>query len=432
MCGAIGRRIARATTLRSWSGHLGIFTIIIIVLVDVHVTRCRLVLLRPFLFRSFRHTRRRWCRTHCGKRRRVVRSFRRMVTIVELSSVWGNLRAVTGNLRRRGWVRRSWPAAVRLLQLLALLFVGRRLWVDVVVIFPLAVTLRRCSGRTIIPIACSSFGSDHSRWWGRSTACDPAASRAIRMMVWTLITGARGASAMLNDWSNFRWRAGWTPIWEGWSLVGGLRRWSSQARGWRRWWWRYATSMRRRTVVGVRDAVGLWWLLLVVHRRRLGMNRLWCELWWRGMVRARSNMVCLWRRRHATTHRSTRARRGRTNGTRGPGTVGRRARRLAVRPRGLLSRANRPLGSMLSGRTNAIALLVGIQLLGRQSRVTDLSQRSVPSTAAKSWRCRTLRWLLGLRSAPLGSSWSVDRSRLVGLRMDVARHWCSAVRSGCR
>jgi hypothetical protein len=67
MCSAVGRGIARATTLRGWSGHFGIFTIIIVVLVDVHVTRCRLVLLRPFLLRGFRHTRRRWCRTHCWK-----------------------------------------------------------------------------------------------------------------------------------------------------------------------------------------------------------------------------------------------------------------------------------------------------------------------------------------------------------------------------
>jgi hypothetical protein len=222
--GAIGRCVARATTLRCWSGHFGIFAIIIVVFVNVHVARSRFVLLRPFLLRCFRHPRR-WRRhSHCRKRRRVVSRFGRMVAIVESSSVWSTVRAVTSNLWRGRWMGRSRPAAVWLLKLLALFLIRRWLRVDMIVIFPLAVPFGRCSWRTIIPLACSGFGSSQSRCWRRRTTRNAAAGRVIGMvLVWSLITVARGAWAMFDNWSNLRWRTGWTPVWERWPLGRALR-----------------------------------------------------------------------------------------------------------------------------------------------------------------------------------------------------------------
>jgi hypothetical protein len=222
MGNAIGRRGARATTLGCWSRHFGVFTIVIVVLVDIHVSCSWLMLLRPFLFGCFRHARRWRSNTHCRKRRRMVSSFRRMITIVESSSVWSAVRAVTGNLRGWRWVWRSWPTAVRLLKLLTLLFIGRRLGVDVIVVFPFAVSFRRCSWRTVITIACSGFGSYSRRWRGGTTR-DAAARRVVRMvLVRSLITVARGAWAMFDDWSNFGWRTGWTPVRERRSLARAL------------------------------------------------------------------------------------------------------------------------------------------------------------------------------------------------------------------
>ena len=86
----------------------------------------------------------------------------------------------------------------------------------------------------------------------------------------------------------------------------------------------------------------------------------------------------------------------------------------------------------MSRRTDSLALLIWVQLLRWEARLTDLSEWSVPPRR-KGWGGRTLRRLLRLRSTPLWSSRSVDRRRLIGLGMYVLRDGGIAlVRSTCR
>ena len=88
---------------------------------------------------------------------------------------------------------------------------------------------------------------------------------------------------------------------------------------------------------------------------------------------------------------------------------------------------------VLSGRSDALTLIVGVQLLRRKVGVTDLRQWAIPVPSCESWRSRSLRWLLRLRGTPLRSGRSMDRRRLVGLRMDVLRNRGTALvgHAGC-
>jgi hypothetical protein len=121
-----------------------------------------------------------------------------------------------------------------------------------------------------------------------------------------------------------------------------------------------------RPIVGVRDTSRLGWLLLLLMHRRLWlrMSCLRSKLRRLRMVGARSNMVRLWRWRHATTHRS-RTRRWRASRPLRTRPTSRRARRLCVGPRCFLPWASRSLRSVLSRRTDALALLIWVQLLRR-------------------------------------------------------------------
>jgi hypothetical protein len=117
-----------------------IFTLIIVVLIHVHVSSSRLVMLGPLLLWCLRHAGQWWLGSIHGRQRRwVVGSLRRMVAIVEAARIRSILRAVTRNLRRRdpmrGW-RRS--ATVWLFQLLTLLVT--RLC-EVIGLFPLSQSL---------------------------------------------------------------------------------------------------------------------------------------------------------------------------------------------------------------------------------------------------------------------------------------------------
>lgn len=132
-------------------------------------------------------------------------SLRWMVAVIETTSIWSMLRAVTGNLWRWCWMRGRRTTAVCLLELLALLVIGGWLGVDVVIVFPFAMSLRWCSWGAIITIASCSLCSHRRSWW-RCSACNATAGRWVCMvLVWSLVAIARGSCSILNNWSNL-WR----------------------------------------------------------------------------------------------------------------------------------------------------------------------------------------------------------------------------------
>lgn len=189
---AVGRSgNARASALGCWRRCLCVFAFIIVVLINIHVARCRLVLFRSLLLWGFRHARRWWRRGHGWQGRRMVGGFRRVVAVVEAACIWGAMWAVTRNLGRRHRVWRGRTTAVWLLELLALLLILRRLGVGVLVFFPLAVSLGWGGRRAVIPIPSRSFCSHHCRCWRRSAACNAAAGRGVGvMLVWPLVSVA--------------------------------------------------------------------------------------------------------------------------------------------------------------------------------------------------------------------------------------------------
>jgi hypothetical protein len=157
-------------------------------------------------------------------------------------------------------------------------------------------------------------------------------------------------------------------------------------------------------------------------QRRLQRYLRWLggKLRWDRVVRTWSNMVRLRRRRHATTHRP-RSWGWRADRSRGTWAVGGRTRRLAVHSRRRLPRAHRALRCVLRWWANPLALLIRVELLGRQSWVAYLGQRTIPYRATERRRSWALWRLLRLRRAPLRSSGSMYRCWLIGLRMNVLR-----------
>lgn len=367
MSHAVGRRSAWAAPLRFRRIWLRVITFIIVVLIHIHVASSRFVVLRTLLLRCLRHAGQ-WSRSsHRGKRGWVVSSLRWVIAIVEPPGVRAILWALAWHLRRRHAVWGCGPTAVRLFNLLALFIIRRWLGGNVVILLPFAMSLWRCSWRTLITIAGSLLSSSLSRCWWRSTTSDTTASRRIRvMLVRALVTVTWRCGSILHDRAHLGGRATRTgTVWRNSTLCGRLTWRTTKTSRWWGWWGRHTASVR--PVVGIRDTGRLGWLgwWLLVHRRlRLRVSCLRRELRWLRVVGTRSNMVCLWRWRHATTHRSwdRRWRAGRALRTR---AAGRRAWRLCVGPRRFLSRASRPLRSMLSRRTNALALLIWVQLLRR-------------------------------------------------------------------
>ena len=192
MRSAICRDCPRTAAIRLWRVRLCIISFVIIILINIHVTGSRLVMLRALLLGCLRHARQRsWCCTHWRKRGWMVGSLGRMVAVIESSCIWGAMWAVTSNLRRWHWMWRRRATTVWFFELLTLFIVRRRLGVDVLIIFPLAMPFRRCSWRTVIAIACSGFRSDHGRCWRGSAARDATAGRGVRMvLIWPLIAVA--------------------------------------------------------------------------------------------------------------------------------------------------------------------------------------------------------------------------------------------------
>jgi hypothetical protein len=82
---------------------------------------------------------------------------------------------------------------------------------------------------------------------------------------------------------------------------------------------------------------------------------------------------------------------------------------------------------MLRRGTTAIALIIRVKLLRGQAWVSNLSQWSVPLWTSQRRRCRALGRLLRLRSSPLWGDRSMNRSRLVSLRMNVLWNWDAAL-----
>jgi hypothetical protein len=191
------------------------------------------------------------------------------------------------------------------------------------------------------------------------------------MLIGTLIPVTRRPSAILDNRPYFRRWAGRTSVRRHGSLTGSLTWWTTEAcrRRWR--WRRTATSMR--AVVRVRDTVRLGWLLWLVQRcLRLSMSRLGRQLRWLSMIWTWSDVMCLRRGRHATTHRSS-TWRWMTNRALRARPIGRRPRGLWVRPWLLLSRTCWSLMGMLGRRTDGITLFVWVQLLRWKARIADLS-----------------------------------------------------------
>jgi hypothetical protein len=86
---------------------------------------------------------------------------------------------------------------------------------------------------------------------------------------------------------------------------------------------------------------------------------------------------------------------------------------------------------MLSRWADTLALLIRIERLGRQARISNLSQRAIPTSRTKSRWSRSLRRLSRLRT-PLRSGRAMDRGWLIRLRVNVLRYRSVAlVRGTC-
>jgi hypothetical protein len=138
---------------------------------------------------------------------------------------------------------------MRLLQFLALLLVGRRLGIVVVILFPLTKALMRRSSRgTVLSLTSRGFSSSESRSWRWSTASNATPGSRVRvMLIWALVSiAARGPCSILHDGSNLWWRAATHATIRGERTLAGR----SVETGRRRWRWRrHISSMR--TVVRV-------------------------------------------------------------------------------------------------------------------------------------------------------------------------------------
>jgi hypothetical protein len=249
-----------------------------------------------------------------------------------------------------------------------------------VIFLPLAVSLWWSSRRSVVALASCLFSSRLGRSWRRSSASNATSGRRISMvLVWSLVSVARRSCSVLNDRSHLRrWAGRADTVWGRGTLASGLSWWAAESSWWRRGRRRNTTSVR--AVVRVGDTVRLRCLLLLVYRWLwLRMSRLRCELRWLRVVRTGSNMVCLRRWGHATTHWCRWSGRWGTSWPLRTRTVCRRTRGLCVRPGCFLSGAYGPLRSMLCRWSDALALLIWVQLLWWKVRVTDLCQRAIPS-----------------------------------------------------
>jgi hypothetical protein len=175
--------------------------------------------------------------------------FRRMVPIVEPTSIWSVLGAMTRDLRRGhpvNWRRRA--TAARLLHLLSFLIVRWRLLVHVIALIPLTHPLWRRSWGSFVALTRSGLGGSESRSGRRGTASYATPSRiSVMCLIRPLIAIARRTCSVFYDGPHL-WR--WGAV----HAVGrarSLARWPIQP-GWRRW--RRPRWSSLRAVVGVRDA----------------------------------------------------------------------------------------------------------------------------------------------------------------------------------
>ena len=97
---AVRRRCAWAASLRLCRTRLGLFTLVVVILVHVHVASGWLVMLGSLGLGRLRHARQWSSSSHRRERRWVVSSLRWVVTIVEPSGVRSILWALTRHLRR--------------------------------------------------------------------------------------------------------------------------------------------------------------------------------------------------------------------------------------------------------------------------------------------------------------------------------------------
>lgn len=194
----------------------------------------------------------------------MVSSLGRVVAIVEAPGIGTLLRALARHLRRRHAVRGSWTAAVRLFHLLTLLVVHGRLCIRVVILLPLAVSLRWSSRRSVVALAGCLLSSRLGRSWRRSSASNATGSRRISMvLVRSLVSVAWRSRSVLNDRAHFRrWAGRANTVWRYAALARGLRWWATETCRWGRGWRRHTTSVR--AVVRVGDTVRLRWLLLLM------------------------------------------------------------------------------------------------------------------------------------------------------------------------
>jgi hypothetical protein len=264
MRNAVGGSIAGATALRLGRIGLRIVALIIVVLIHIHVSSSRFVMLRSLLLWCLRHARQ-WSRScHRRKRRRMVSSLRWVITIVEAARIRPLLRALTWHLGRRHAVRGSWTTTVRLFHLLALLFVRRRLCTHVLTFsFPFAVSLNwRSSRRPVVAFTGCLLGSSLGRSWRRSSAGNTTSSRRICMvLVWSLVAVPWRSRPVLDNRAHFRWWAGRAnTIGRRSTLARGLSWWAAETSRWRRRWRRDTASVG--AVIRVGNTVRLGWLLV--------------------------------------------------------------------------------------------------------------------------------------------------------------------------
>lgn len=173
--------------------------------------------------------------------------FRRMVAIIETTSIRSVLWAVALDLWGRDAMRRRRASTVRLFHLLTLLVIRRWLGVKVVTIFPFTMTLGGSGWRSLIPFPRGRFSSRECRRWSWSSAGNPAGRRRVRMvLIGWLVAISGGNSSILHNGTDLGWGACHAAtIWWKRALIRG----AIQTSRWGRRWSRQISSMR--TVIRV-------------------------------------------------------------------------------------------------------------------------------------------------------------------------------------
>jgi hypothetical protein len=412
--------LGTATTALLFCGALVVITAVIVVVVNLHLARCRLIhwcrLRRRcallFLPWSRRHA---WWRrlgdglhrrqsSRWRRRRRVVCGFRRVVgggwaLFVHPSHLRGT---AIGRGRHLEGLRRG-ALHLNFVQSRACVL-GRRP-LDAVVVFPFTNALWCGATRPLFSLTCGSVSCElRVRWW-RCAACNLRHARVRMVLVRRARErSARGGRRVVDQRPNLRTRAWLTVEARYWSVA---RRWLDPVG------WRTATLAEQWLTL-------VWRLLLLLLLLWWALRRAKSGVLWRQVRRRRlerSGLLVLWRRRHT----AVRGRRG---------TLRLLVRAKRVLSKWVLSRWARPTRCHGWLRLwHAVASVIWVERLWRSWRILELCDpvaSPVVASGKRWWRWPSRRAVV--RLCPPWLTWRTTKcARLIRLRVDILRQRCASL-----